>query len=1051
MVTREDGRVDAFVKDLSGAWTADPDVTIRLSAVAGGTGSQTGWSVVRDDDSTEAYTLDGRLSSITTRAGLVTTLSYDASNRLAKVTGPFGHTLSFASDPGNHVSSITLPDGQTIVYGYDIKNNLASVTYPGGVSRKYVYENTTLPHALTGIVDENGGRFSTYAYDSQGRAVSTRHAGGADLTTFNYNGDGSVNVIDADNNLHTYYFTTLFNLVKPVSIDQTSCACGSAGYSYDPNTGFLIGRTDFNGNITTYTRDQRGLELSLTEAVGTAQARTITTTWHPVYHLPLSITEPRRAITFSYDARGNLLKKSLSSGASSTTWTYTYSAKGQVLTAQDPLGHSTGFTYDAKGDLAAITDALGHVTRITMYNADGLPLVIQDPNGFVTTLVYDARGRPTSRVVGTEVTGYTYGKGGGPIRVTFPDKSYLAYSYDAAHRLTGITDALGDRIVYTLDPVGNLLTEQVFDPSNHLAKTRSYAYDKLNRVAREIGALGQTTIYGYDNDGNLTSVADPLGNKTSNAYDALNRLVQATDPNNGVTRYGYDSSDRMTSVTDPRNLTTSYAYDALGDLTAVVSPDTGMTLNSYDAAGNMISSTDARGKKTNYAYDALNRRTKVTFADGKAVSYTYDQGLNEIGRLSAMSDPSGTTAWSFDQYGRVTQKTQKTGKISLTTKTAYDSGGRVAAITYPSGRKLTYSYDAKSGRLAGIQAEGKTLVYNAAYQPFGPVDIWVMGNGLAYLRGFDQDGRISELTFGQTPGDVLTLAYDAAGRITGITETLANSKTFGYDALDRLTNYASGTTTQIYNYDADGNRIKLTTDTGTFNYAYSPANNRLTGVTGPAPQTNTYDAAGNLTGDGTHTYTYDARGRLSQASTGPAQTQYSINGFGRRTVKSGASVSTGTEYFVYDEAGRLIGEYDAAGDPIQETVWLGDLPVGVLKPGGALYYVNPNHLGAPLSIVDQSGKAVWTWNPDPFGNGLPNQQPAGGTAFVYNLRFPGQYYDSETGLYYNMARDYSPPIGRYIQSDPIGLKGGINPYVYAAGDPVGRVDPNGLQECDDAH
>ncbi|MBF0474979.1 MAG: hypothetical protein HQK59_03945 [Deltaproteobacteria bacterium] len=124
---------------------------------------------------------------------------------------------------------------------------------------------------------------------------------------------------------------------------------------------------------------------------------------------------------------------------------------------------------------------------------------------------------------------------------------------------------------------------------------------------------------------------------------------------------------------------------------------------------------------------------------------------------------------------------------------------------------------------------------------------------------------------------------------------------------------------------------------------------------------------------------------------------------------------------------------------LQETVWLGDLPVGVLKPG-TQYYVNPDHLGSPRSIIDSTGATVWKWDRDPFGNGAPT-----GT-LTYNLRFPGQYFDSETGLYYNMARDYDPGLGRYIQSDPIGLRGGVNTYAYVDGNPVNWVDPFGFEQ-----
>ncbi|MBF0526373.1 MAG: hypothetical protein HQK56_14915 [Deltaproteobacteria bacterium] len=199
-------------------------------------------------------------------------------------------------------------------------------------------------------------------------------------------------------------------------------------------------------------------------------------------------------------------------------------------------------------------------------------------------------------------------------------------------------------------------------------------------------------------------------------------------------------------------------------------------------------------------------------------------------------------------------------------------------------------------------------------------------------------------------------------------------------------------------------------------------------------QTYTYDAAGNLTADETFTYTYDARGRLVQVTTGGVTTSYAINGLGQRVSKSSSSTTT---IFVYDEASHLLGEYDATGNVIQETVWLGDLPVAVLKPG-AQYYVNPDHLGSPKSIIDSSGATVWRWDKDPFGNGAPT-----GT-LTYNLRFPGQYFDVETGLCYNMARDYNPALGRYIQSDPIGLRGGVNTYVYVENDPVSRVDPLGL-------
>jgi RHS repeat-associated protein len=148
-------------------------------------------------------------------------------------------------------------------------------------------------------------------------------------------------------------------------------------------------------------------------------------------------------------------------------------------------------------------------------------------------------------------------------------------------------------------------------------------------------------------------------------------------------------------------------------------------------------------------------------------------------------------------------------------------------------------------------------------------------------------------------------------------------------------------------------------------------------------------------------------------------------------------VSVPEFFFVYDEAGHLIGKYDGSGNLLQETAWLGDLPVTVLEPAGQ-FYIAPDHLGAPHQITDAGGATVWLWHPDPFGKGDPS-----GT-FSYDLRFPGQFFDQATHLHYNYFRDYDPRLGRYIESDPIGLAGGINTYAYAGGNPAGNIDPSGL-------
>jgi RHS repeat-associated protein len=222
-----------------------------------------------------------------------------------------------------------------------------------------------------------------------------------------------------------------------------------------------------------------------------------------------------------------------------------------------------------------------------------------------------------------------------------------------------------------------------------------------------------------------------------------------------------------------------------------------------------------------------------------------------------------------------------------------------------------------------------------------------------------------------------------------------------------------------------------------------------------------YSLFGSLLADGKFSATYSDRGRL-KTITNPAgstdTTTYFTNALGQRVKKSGPAtiVTSGVNYYVYDDAGHLLGEYNANGKPLQETVYLGDTPVAVLTQSIAgtapsqvtttnLHYVYADHLGTARVITRATdNKMVWRWdNADPFGMLPPDGNPSQLGAFTYNPRFPGQVYDRESGLFYNYFRDYDPATGRYVESDPIGLGGGINTYGYVGGNPISHVDPTG--------
>ena len=269
--------------------------------------------------------------------------------------------------------------------------------------------------------------------------------------------------------------------------------------------------------------------------------------------------------------------------------------------------------------------------------------------------------------------------------------------------------------------------------------------------------------------------------------------------------------------------------------------------------------------------------------------------------------------------------------------------------------------------------------------------------------------------------------------------------------LDRLTSALSGSAPAVsrgYGYDAIGNRTTSTVDAASTTYAHPPTSHRLGSLSGATTRSYGYDAAGNPTQIDAAVHGYNLANRLTTISSA-SNASYAINALGQRVAKTVDGVTT---RYVYDEQGRLIGEYDQAGNLIQETVWLDDLPVVTLRPAGggnptpiAIYYVHADHVGSPRAVTRPSDDAiVWRWdNVEPFGASAANENPSGQGNFRYDLRFPGQQYDAETGTNYNYFRDYDPEIGRYEQSDPVGLKGGLNTYAYVADNPLSLSDPTG--------
>jgi RHS repeat-associated protein len=1077
---RADGQVLAFTFT-GGAWVCDTDMDITL-VESGST-----WTLTDHNDTVETYSAagnEGMLTAITIRGGYAQTLQYNGSGQLASVTDTYSRLLQLTYSNGL-LNTVTTPDGLVLTYGYNssgvspgVLDRLASITYSTtpATSQAYLYENTALPFALTGIIDEDGNRYATWTYDSTGRALTSQNGTGANLTTVSYDdATGNRTVTNASGEQEVYKFSTLQGVPKVTEIDRLATSTTAAAtrlFTYDAN-GYTASTTDWNANLTMYVNDIHGDPTTINEAVGTPQARTTTIVYDPTFvHLPSTITTQGLVTAFVYDPNENLLTKTLTD---TTSQTIPYSTNGQTRTwtntwqnfllasAKTPNGNLTKYAYDATGALIATTNPLLQVTNVTQHTGGGYPLVIVDPNNVTTTITYDARLRLlTSTVSATGQPSFTttngYDPAGNLTSVQLPDNSKLTYGYDTAHRLISTTDLFGNATTNTLDALGDVTLTTVTNPQSTVTRKHSGVFDALGRVLKDIGGVGQTTKYTYDNNGNALTITDPDGNKTQQTFDALNRLSTVTDPApGGVTTNTFDQHDRILTVTDQNNNVTSYVYDGFGDKIETISPDTETTVYYYDPDSNLTQSKNASGSIANYTFDALDRVLTTTYPGDtiENVSYYYDQPSHGfgIGHLTTVKDAAGTLTRTYDERGNMLTDKRVNGSIILKAAYAYDPTSRISSITYPSATVVSYTRDSM-GRIIKVKAKTSgaarfaSVASSITYEPFGPADGLTFGNSIKETSAFDLDYRLKTLTdTGTTPVQNLVYGYDMANNVLSITDkvTTANNQGFLYDSLNRLTNATGAYATQAWTYDAVGNRLTQVAGGVSTSYGYAPGSNQLASITtGSATQTVGTTAAGNISsfapafGSVTN-LTYDQANRLATtAENASTLTQYTYDGFGHRIVKVGSA--TATILFQYDQSGHLLEQTDGTGSAQVDYIYLADRPLAAFQPSnGKMYFLHDDRLGTPQRATDSAQAVAWSADYQPFG-----YTSTGIAAIVQNLRLPGQEFESETAWNHNGFRDYPPTIGRYLESDPLGMAGGVNSYQYSLNSPIVTTDPRGL-------
>jgi RHS repeat-associated protein len=1054
----------------SGLFSPAADVRDTIQKLTDVNGNVTGWRITTEDDSTETYDAQGRLMSIRARSGRTLALRYLKSGKLDYAEDNFGQRMSFTQDARRRITQVTDPAQRVYRYRYDTLDNLISVEYPDRKTVQYVYgeidhtSGISQTHALTGITDEKGVRFTIINYDVNGMAVATEHALRTERTDVSYTLNTDKVVTKAQVSFggaapSTYETSIYGGQARSTKVDHPCLANPTAKeieWTYRGQIGYL---KDFLNRERYSYYDDRGNESLRKQFIENGNVQETRFEWHPSWRLPTKVTRGTLTLEASYDpgtgGPATIIVTDTEKNVN-RRWTYKVDALGRILEEDGPREDISDITryayYEAgqsyAGEIQSITNPLGQTTRFTAYDPMGNLIEMQDANGLITKLTYDSRDRLKRISRNVQVVQLEYDAVGQLVTLSLPSGRTATYIYDDAHRLTDITLNDGVHMRYSLDTEGNVVRSDVYDAGGQLALTHSAAFDGLRRLTESTNAKQQTTHVAYDLNGNPTDITGPAAFWQKIGYDSLDRAQSFSAADSGTVSVERDVVNQIWQITDANNLQSTQNLDLLGNVKSLElpAPDGVIWQQTQDSAGNVRTRSDYRFITERRTYDSIGRWLSRKATRSPAINYSYDEGPNAIGHLSGMQDAAGTTAFAYDAYGQLSGMSRTVDGLTLVASFSYNTGGNLSRVIYPSGRIVSYSY--AGGQLRTVKVDGSVLAKNISQHPLGAVASWTWSSGANYQRTRDQDGLVSSYTLGAA---TQTLTFDVLQRLKSISDSgNANyNQTFGYDLAGRLTSYQGPDSkgkpsTQAYAYDLNGNRRTHTVNATDYSYTYEERTNYLATVSGPMPriwlQTDLYTIS-----DGTNRFTLDDFARVTEVSNAAGRTKYLLNGMDQRVTKIAPS-GTKTHY-VYGASGELLAELDQSGQTLKEYIWLptmeaGGYPtlIGVATGASAVVnYVYTDHLGTPRLVASPNGNVLWRWVSDPFGAGAPIE-----SGLRLNLRFAGQYFDAEHGYHYNWHRYYDAATGRYNQSDPIGLAGGINTYAYVNGNPLMYMDPYGL-------
>lgn len=918
---------------------------------------------------------------------------------------------------------------------------------------------------LAALTDPTGHRYMI-ARDPYGAPVEIRHTGGYRVLVETQGARITGLTVVADDG------------TQPVKVAEYVYGMG------DTNDGNLVGVINASGHPLRFAYDEIGRLVEWADRNGT------------VYYyrydeagrcIDQAGTDGVMANTFAYTDLGPALRETLVTDSAGHTTRFLINERSQVVSATDPLGGETRSAWDERNRLLSRTDPLGRTTSFS-YDPDGNLTGITRPDGLQQTVAYTtAGGRPvptrTRLADGTEWV-FEYDEHGNRTAATDPCGATTTYGFDQRGHLETVTDALGN--IRTLESNAAGLTLVITEADQN---TTRLTRDPLGRITTITDALGATVTLTWTPDSQLASRTLPDGSLETWTYDGEGNPVEHVDTAGRITRTEFTHFDLPAAITAPDGSVTRYEYDPELRLREVTNPQGGTWSYDYDPAGRLVAETDYNGRTLRYDYDRAGQLVRRTNGAGETVDLEHDDLGNVVTQTSLDQLGATATRLAHDPLGRLLRANGPEVELAL----ERDPLGRVVAETV-NGRTLMSTYDALGRRThrrtpAGVET---TWTYGASNRPdqvthAGHVirfDRDLLGRevgrdlGSAALeQTWDQVGNLTAQTLATAPALTMTSSladrlsgdgspaarsgrevlqrrvytYTAGGRLVGIDDQISGARRFELDLADRITSVTGPDWSEIYAYDPMGNITRAAAGTAdSERRTYSG-----TLLTRSGRNRYAYDAQGRLTGKTTTqlskkpdawVYEWDADDRLRAVRTPDrSRWRYHYDALGRRVAKQRLDASgTVAEQIDFTWDGTTLVE-EAASARTHTWAYDGVRPIAQAELSesdvdAAFYAIVTDLVGAPTELVTPDGNLAWNarhrlWGAptDPANDRTP-------------LRFPGQYADPETGLYYNFRRYYDPDAARFVSQDPLGLAPAANPTAYVH-NPTTSADPSGLSPC----